>query len=83
MCQCTLYKDKQCLLARSDDAQLKSDAGGSERLQGTAGAAFYAAPCGWRQKCGQNCPDQNATRTHAIDATHNIDHLTRPALVRI
>ena len=65
----TLYKDKQCLLARSDAAQLKSDEGGSERLQGTAGAAFYATPSGWRQKCGQNCPDQNATRTHAIDVT--------------
>ena len=37
-----LYKTKQCLLVRSDAAQLKSDAGGSERLQGTAGAAFYA-----------------------------------------
>ena len=58
-------------------AALKPDAGGSERLQGTAGAAFYALPAAGVKSSGIT------PRTHAIDATDNIDHLTRRALVRI
>ena len=59
------------------EAALKPDAGGSERLLSTAGAAFYAAAAGVKSCSGID------TRTHAIDATDNIDHLTRRALVRI
>ena len=60
-------------------AALKTDAGGSERLQDTAGAAFYAAAGvkTWEWQPGIT------PRTHAIDAADNIDHLTRRALVRI
>ena len=43
-----LHRRQDCTRPRSDAAQLKSDAGGSERLQGTAGAALRS---GWRQKC--------------------------------
>ena len=66
-------------MARSDAGQLKSDAGGSERLQDSAGAAFTQLLC-----------QQLASKMAAWDHTphdarphNNIDHLTRRALVRI
>ena len=65
---------------RSDAAQLKSDAGGSERLLSTAGAAFYAAA---GVKNASRAWNKIWSNPHAIDATDNIDHLTRRALVRI
>ena len=64
---------KDCLLARSDAAAVETSPN-----EGPGQRAAFDAAAGVK-----NGQPWITPRTHAIDATDNIDHLTRRALVRI
>ena len=64
-------------MARSDAGQLKSDAGGSERLQDSAGAAFTQLLCQqWRQKWQPGI----TPRTQATKLTGELRKLALPGV---